>query len=105
MGNSDQQRTAALFLLKMKEERRLTQVAVDDIISGVTSMLDQSVCHVKAGVRAKLSEIGVDVTNLPGLEEVFSELQQPFSGLETAFKQEKYYKESLSLLVGQLITL
>ena len=29
--SNDGQRTAALFLLKLKEERRLTQVAIDDI--------------------------------------------------------------------------
>lgn len=69
------------------------------IIAGIDLLLDQSICFVKAGLRAKLSEIGVDVGDLPGVEEVFSKLHRPFSGLETAFKQEKYYKDSFSLLV------
>ena len=65
LGSNDGTRTAALFLLKLKEERRLTQVAIDDIITGIDLILDQSVSRVKAGIRAKLAEIGVDMTNVP----------------------------------------
>lgn len=100
MGNDQRQRIAALFLLKLKEERQLTQVAIDDIVAGVTSMIDQSVSHVKAAIRAKLCDIDVDVADVPGFEAVFSELQQPFCGLETVSKQEKYFKDSFSLLVS-----
>ena len=91
-------------MLKLKEERRLTQVAIDDIVVGVTSMIDQSVSHVKAAIRAKLSDIDVDISDVPGFEDVFSELQQPFNGLETLSKQEKYFKDFLSLLVSYCIS-
>ena len=32
---TQQQRSSALFLLKLIEERRLTQVAIDDVVTGV----------------------------------------------------------------------
>lgn len=51
-------------------------------------MSDLSVARAKAGVRAKLSSLGIEV---PGLEEIFCELKQPFVGLETQFKQERIF--------------
>ena len=36
LNNSEKQRRAsALFLIKLKEQRRVSQVAVDDVVSGV----------------------------------------------------------------------
>ena len=43
-GDSDkQQRASALFLLKLKEQRRVSQVTIDDIVSGFEGLLQQTV--------------------------------------------------------------
>ena len=44
LGDSDkQQHASALFLLKLKEQRRVSQVTIDDIVSGFEGLLQQ--CH------------------------------------------------------------
>ena len=102
-GNQEQlQRSSALFLIKLKEQRRVSQVTIDDIVTGLEGLLQQTVSRAKAGVRAKLAEQGVSPADISGLDEVFDDIAQPFSGLETAFKQEKYFKECLGLVVSTL---
>lgn len=97
---SQQQRSSALFLLKLKEERRLTQVAIDDIVTGIESVLENCTIRVKAGVRAKLASSGIDPNDITGLDDVFLDMVKPFAGLETGFKQEYYFKDVLGLLVS-----
>lgn len=92
--------SSALFLLKLKEHRRLTQAAIDDIVEGCTSLFQQTVETVKAGVRSHLAEHGVDSDIVSGLNDVFSKLVDPFTSIETKYKQEKYYKENLGLVVS-----
>ena len=94
---TQQQRSSALFLLKLKEERRLTQVAIDDIVTGIESVLEKCTIRTKAGVRAKLASSGIDPNDL---DDVFSDMVKPFAGLETEFKQESYFKDFLGLLVS-----
>ena len=87
LGNQDQQqRNSALFLIKLKEQRRVSQVTIDDIVSGLEGLLQQTVSRAKAGVRAKLAQQGVSPADIIGLDEVFYDIVRPFSGLETAFK-------------------
>ena len=51
-------------------------------------------------VRDKFASVGVDPDDVEGLSEVFSNLPQPFEGLETCYKQEKYYREKMGLVVS-----
>lgn len=103
LGNAEQQRRAsALFLIKLKEQRRISQVTVDDIISGFDGLLQQTVSRAKAGVRAKLAEQGIDPTIIGGMDEIFQEILNPFEGLETVHKQEKYFRECLGLVVSNI---
>ena len=62
-------------------------------------MLENCVMRTKAGVRAKLASSGIDPDNVIGLDNVFTDMVQPFSGLETGYKQESYFKDVLGLLV------
>ena len=97
---SQQQRNSALFL---KDKRRLTQMAIDDIVEGIGSVLKQTVIRAKAGVRAKLATQGIDLDSVTGRDEVFSDATRPFAGLETGFKQEKYFRDVLGLLVSVIV--
>ena len=95
-----QQRASALFLLKLKEHRRLSQVALDDIVEEWDGLFSHTVKRLSARVREKLSSTGIDVEDIDGLDQVFEDLPHPFEGLKTRFLQEKYYRESLGLVVG-----
>ena len=101
LDNSEKQRrTSALFLIKLKEQRRVSQVAVDDVVSGFEGLLQLTVSRAKAGIRAKLAQQGIDPTSVHGLDDIFKEILNPFDGLETGHKQEKYFKECLGLVVS-----
>ena len=98
-----QKRASALFLLKLKESKQVSQVVIDEIISEWHTLFSHTTLRIQAGVRASLAAAGIDSSTLPGLNEVFDNIPKPFDGLETRFKQEKYYRESLFLVVSVYI--
>ena len=69
-------RSAALFLLKTKEISGVTQRALNDVIGGVTQLLD-----------AHCGDFSI----------------RPFEGLESEYLQQKYFEEELHLLVCSLL--
>ena len=78
----------------------MSQVVIDEIVSGWETLYSHTTLRIHAGVRASLAEAGVDIDSVPGVNEVFQNLPRPFDGLETRFMQEKYYRESLLLVVS-----
>ena len=96
-------RSSALFILKLKEQRRVSQVAVDDIVESCKSLFSQTIVRVQAGVRAKLAEAGIEPHAIDGLGGVFDDVTDPFQGLETCHLQEKYFRDELGLVVSYLM--
>ena len=47
----------------------------------------------------KLACAGINHENIEGLDNVFSKLRDPFDGIDSCNKQEKYFKDSLGLIV------
>ena len=93
----------AQFILKLKESRQVSQVVIDDVVEGCTSVFQDTVRRLRANVFAKLAMAGVDVNDVQGLEGLFNEIPQPFEDLETRHKQEKYFRESMGLVVSYYI--
>ena len=95
-------RSAALLLLKLKEKQKLTQVALQGVIEGVTSLFQEHLSVLHTQVCRKLEEAGVQSSSFPGLGELFNdeEAGRPFLGLETQHQQLNYYKSNLNLLVS-----
>lgn len=90
-----QKRSAALLLLKLKEKRRISQVAVDDIIEHTKAQFEL------AEVRSCLATKGVDLSELDlDLALRLSGINHPFSELDTKHKQENYYVDKLGLIVS-----
>ena len=94
-----QQRASALFLLKLKEFRKLSQVAIDDIVNECDGVFSHTVQRLYAGVRANLAAAGIDTSVIEGLREVFQNVPSPFQGLETRHLQEKFFRDHLQLVV------
>ena len=92
-------RSSALYILKLKEQRRVTQVAIDDIVEGTRGLFFQVLERTKAGVRAILAEAGVDSDSIL-LDDVYKSVLDPFSGIHTCYLQEKYFHEKLNLIVS-----
>ncbi len=92
-----QQRSSALFLLKLKESRQVSQV---DVVQGWNGLFTGTVDRLQARVRDRLASNGVDPDDVKGLSEVSADLPHPFYGLETTYKRDKYYRDKMGLVVG-----
>lgn len=93
------QRSSALFLLKLKEHHRVSQEAINDIVEDSRGLFVHQMERLKAGIRAKLAAEGLDPHSF-GLDEVYKEMMDPFSGINTFFLQEKYYRDEFNLIVS-----
>ena len=95
-----QKRSSALFLMKLKELYRLSQVAIDYVVSGCRELIKDTCQRLKAGVRQKLAETGVDANTTQAIDTVFDELYDPFTGLDTEYIQSKYINETFKVVVS-----
>lgn len=94
---------AAALLLKLKESYELTQSALQGVIEGTMTLWQQHLDCIHSAVNQVLTEAGVNLASVPGLEVIFDpegEFGHPFSGLETQHRQMKYYKQHLGLVVS-----
>lgn len=87
----------------MKETRQISQVAIDDIIEGCRELVFRRSQEIKSLVWSTLSESGIDPDGVSGLESVFDDEFDPFNGIETQYKQEKFFREEFGLLVSDYI--
>ena len=86
------QSSAAKFLIKMKEECKLTQVLIDKIVTSVRGLWDQAM----QGLQQWLAGL------LPGDfdESIFN--TSLFDGIETHHLQQKYYREHFQYVLSQV---
>ena len=84
----DMKRQAALFLLKAKEIHKVSQTALDGLIPDLTILFNQ---YYHSEVKCKFP----DLVNESESQEDFD----PFQGLHSKYLQEKYFKETLHIVV------
>jgi hypothetical protein len=91
----------ALFLLMAKEQRKVSQTALDGLISDFTELLQQSVDHLMTKISVCLQRRGLNISSFEGLQEAFGDpcIVQPFKHLHSKHLQESFYREHLDLLV------
>ena len=99
----EQKKKSCLFLLQMKEERLLTQAAVNDVVIGCREVFEHTISRIRAGVSQKLAQCGIDLSSIDRLDDVFNEAVDPFTGLETAYLQEKFISEELGCVVSMYV--
>lgn len=83
MDEEKQKRASALFLLKLKESKQVSQVVIGEIVSEWYILFSRTTLRIEAGVRASLAAAGIDSSTLPGLNGVFDDVPKSFDGLET----------------------
>ena len=57
-------------------------------------VLSHTILRIKAGVGEHLSRHGIKVPD--SLQQMFSNVSDPFEGLHTIYLQEKFYRENLN---------
>ena len=92
-----QKRSAALLVLKLKEQRRVSQVAIQDVIEQSKAQFDRTVSILLAEVRSHLAEKGVDPSELD-LDSALSSIILPLNW--TRNKQDKYFTDKLGPIVS-----
>ena len=98
---SNQKRAAALFVLKTREEGRLTQRALNQVVLSATSLCEEVVGNMESEVLEALKGIGLpEADQKTVMNRLASVSRDPFEGLTTEYKQEKYYKENFNYLVS-----
>ena len=80
---AQQQKEAATFLLKLKEVCNVSDRTIGEVVSGCQGTL--LVCS------EGISKVGINFSDVEGLDEVFQNVP---GGLETTYKQEKYFREN-----------
>ena len=96
-------KNAALWILKVKEGRKLTQSCTEDILSNASELCTYAVSQVGLKVSEVLRASGITPDAIPGLKEIFQETSpycQPFSHLTSQFLQLQYFRSNLNFVVS-----
>ena len=92
-------RSAALFLITLKEKYALTQSATDYAVGQVKEMMVYMLEDLKSSVDSALQEFSLETgTQVPDLAHCYDNIN-PFLHLETEHMQKKFYKENFNLVV------
>jgi len=101
--HKDLNREVALWILKLKEGRKLTQSAVDEVLSDVTELCTDIVSHLGDELRKVLDSAGLNSNDIPGFDNILSDdspYTNPFRDLQTQHLQMAYYRKYLNFVVG-----
>ena len=90
--------------MKTRDGKRLTQVAVDGIISDTKVVVDATLRYVERNV---LKKVTLTAEQQEELKSVFSDesITNPFQGLETQYKQQSFIQENFNFVVIIIIIL
>ena len=94
---------AAKWILKVREQYKLTQSTMESIIQDVSTMVQFMLGKIHIHVKESLQRVAVEPSEVPGLDEFFNpegHLANPFQGLETFHVQAKYYQDHFGLVVS-----
>ena len=99
------QRAAAIWVLKTQEVRRLPQSTTEGIIQDVGALYDAALSNLHADVTEALTKAGVESATISEISSMFTPSGPHgnlFSGLETHYKQQQYFKKHLNYVVSAL---
>ena len=80
-------RSSALLILKLKECCKLSQSPIDTVVEGCRGLCASTMQHVQVALRSKLADLGFDPSQIVAIQEVFSDLEEPFDNLVTEYQQ------------------
>ena len=99
----DLNKEVALWILKLKEGRKLTQLAVDEILSDVTELTTNIVSHLCQELHDALRPLAFSSSDIANFDSIFSEdslYANPFRNLHTQHLQMSYYRKHFNFVVS-----
>ena len=95
----DLTRQSAMFVLKTRDGKRLTQAATDSILGDVTELFQSRFTSVCDTTLQLLKEAEVDDVTLSTIKNAFTSQCEPFRGLETEYRQNAYIRDHFGFIV------
>jgi len=80
----------------LRDGKKLPQTVTDEIIQDVSSMVDSAVEHLKESV---IKLMPVPQSSQDSFDKIF-DFSHLFSGLETQYQQEKFFRERFNYVVS-----
>lgn len=97
------ERSCALFILKCKEVHRISQGAINGLVTDVTLLMQQYYSSIRADVEKCFRDMPQSIVSpLHNLFPLPVDEIAPFKGLHSKFLQEKYFKEQFHLVVSNM---
>lgn len=91
----------AQFILKTRDGKKLTQVAVDGIIADTKVIIESTLKNVEKKVHEAIGGVTMTDEQTDALKAIFLDdsVTNPFLGLDTEYKQEKFIRENFNYVV------
>ena len=89
------ERSAAIFLLTLKEKYSVSQKAIDFAVGSMTTIMDNMCDTIKESVERSLEQ----EKDKSDIISCFNHVD-PFSYLQTEYQQSKFYRKEFGLVVG-----
>ncbi len=93
---------AAMFILKTRDGRKLTQTVTDGIVHDTKIFVERTVDMLEK-VMKRLE--AMESLRSEELSDIHSVSSNPFEGLESQYRQEKFFQENFNYVVNVLIHL
>jgi len=92
----------ASFLLKLKEERRVSQRAIDGIVSDINTLFEKEMATLKAEVTSCFESSHNTVITLEKIKDVFDQKSSVpfFHNLDTEHLQKAYFTKHFNFVVS-----
>ena len=100
LSHTDRLKISSKFLIKLKDSRGISQATINDVVEGVQTIFSHTVLQLKAGVKEKLRFGGVNVGEVEGLQELFSDFRNLFDGIQTPYLQQKFIATNFDYVVS-----
>ena len=100
-----EKRSNALYILKLKQKYKLAQTTVDGVLGDTEQMMARVISQLQQRLSTTLNKAGLIATDIPGFLETFEDpgIVSLFSGLNTEYLQEKYFRDHMGLVVSTLM--
>ena len=99
----DLTRQSAMFILKTRDGRRLTQAATDNILRDVTELFQtrlETVCHT---TMETLKEVSVNDVTISTVKDGILSQCEPFKGLEIEHRQNSHIRDHFGLIARSCV--
>ena len=95
-------RNSAKFLLCAKEEGKLSQTALEIVMSSTTNLVDEYLDIVNISLLSKLADDHQEIRLTEDMVQLFS-ADNLFDGLANEYQQKSYYQQNFNLVVSTLL--